>query len=121
VTLTPTERGQRFTLTAEGEVQLHLLELEERLHRRPRRWDKKWRLLIFDISEQRKKLREALRHKLIELGFYRLQDSVWIYPYPCNDLMELLRIKFGVRHDALFLHVDSFPSDPWLRRHFGLK
>ena len=52
--------------------------------------DGKWRLIIFDIPEQRKRDREGLRRKLIELGFIRLQDSVFASPYPCKDEIDFL-------------------------------
>ena len=52
--------------------------------------DGKWRLIIFDIPEQRKRDRDALRRKLIELGFTRLQDSVFASPYPCKDEIDFL-------------------------------
>ena len=45
------------------------------------KWDGKWRIVIFDIEEKNKKVRETFRHKLKELGFGQLQKSVWISPH----------------------------------------
>jgi len=50
-------------------------------HWQKQRWDKKWRIVIFDIEEKQKRTREALRYKLRELGFGMIQESVWISPY----------------------------------------
>lgn len=44
-------------------------------------WDKKWRIVFFDIEEISRSLRNKLRVKLKELGFAMLQKSVWITPY----------------------------------------
>lgn len=44
-------------------------------------WDKKWRVVIFDIEEINKNVRERLRNKLKELGFGMLQESVFITPH----------------------------------------
>ena len=42
------------------------------------RWDKKWRVVIFDIPETNKRVRQALRETLKVLEFWPLQKSVWI-------------------------------------------
>lgn len=47
------------------------------------RWDRKWRVVIFDILEISRLSRDSLRKKLKELGFGMLQESVWITP---NDI-----------------------------------
>ncbi|MBU2577456.1 hypothetical protein KKA69_01335 [Patescibacteria group bacterium] len=46
-----------------------------------RKWDGRWRIVIFDIEEKLRKDRDLLRRKLIELGFGMMQESVWISPY----------------------------------------
>src|SRR3989338_9033839 len=42
-----------------------------------RKWDKKWRLVLYDIEEKQKTTRELVRRKLKELGFAQFQKSVW--------------------------------------------
>lgn len=42
------------------------------------RWDGKWRVVIFDIPETNKRVRQALRETLKVLEFKPLQKSVWI-------------------------------------------
>ena len=44
-------------------------------------WDKKWRILIYDIPERYKIKREYLRKFLKNLGFGKVQDSCWVSPY----------------------------------------
>jgi len=44
-------------------------------------WDRKWRLVIFDIEETSRSIRDLFRIKLKELGFGQLQKSVWITPH----------------------------------------
>lgn len=46
-----------------------------------KKWDKKWRIAMFDIEEINKKVRDRLRRKLKELGFGMLQKSVFISPH----------------------------------------
>jgi len=58
------------------------------------KWDKKWRLVIFDIAEVTRQVRDLLRLKLKKLGFGMLQESVWITPYDfILDLREFLEEK----------------------------
>lgn len=54
-------------------------------------WDKRWRVVIFDISELNKRIRDSLRNKLRELGFGMMQESVWVTPYDVSmDMREFL-------------------------------
>ncbi len=54
-------------------------------------WDRRWRLVIFDIAELNKSVRNSLRNKLKELGFGMLQESVWITPHDVSiDVREFL-------------------------------
>lgn len=46
-----------------------------------RSWDKKWRIVIFDISEKNRLSRDILRDKLFSIGFGRWQESVYITPH----------------------------------------
>lgn len=58
--------------------------------KKPWRWDKKWRMVIFDIPERRKRERRAFRDKLDEIGLLPLQKSVFIHPHPCEDEIDFL-------------------------------
>jgi len=107
-------------LTSNGETRLRQLELHNYQLKKPRRWDGKWRVLIFDIKEERRLLRSKIRATLIAIGFTRLQDSVWVYPYDCEDLIVLLKSDFKVGHELLYLIVDSIENDNWIREKFIL-
>src|SRR3989338_40374 len=107
-------------LTEKGEEKLSSLELINYALDKPKKWDKKWRLLIFDIPEKKKSQREKLRHTLLEIGFLKIQDSVWAYPYPCEDLVNLLKAHMHIGKDLLYLIVDSIENDSSIRKHFNL-
>jgi len=56
-----------------------------------RKWDRKWRVAIFDIEEIKKSTRDGLRKKLREFGFGMLQESVFISPHDIiKDLSEFI-------------------------------
>lgn len=107
-------------LTPEGEAKLRQLEAPDFQMKKPRRWDGKWRVLIFDIKERRRDTRDKIRRTLVTIGFVRLQNSVWVYPYDCEDLVTLLKADFKIGKDLLYMIVDSIENDRHLRECFGL-
>lgn len=113
-------RNSKLRLTQKGEKELRALTLAEYGQEIDRKWDKKWRVLIFDIPERRSGLRQKIRITLQSIGFVRLQDSVWVYPYDCEDLITLLKADFHVGDDMLYMIVDVIERDSRLRKHFGI-
>lgn len=107
-------------LTKKGQTKLKMLELWDYTLERSTRWDEKWRMLIFDIPEYRKTLRDKVRRTLSSIGFRRLQDSVWMYPYDCEELVTLLKADFRIGKDLIYLITDSIENDSGLRKKFNL-
>lgn len=64
-------------------------------YRKPKNWNGKWYLVIFDIPERIRLRRDILRKKLKKLGFGQLQASVWICPYNyLNNVLEIIRFYY---------------------------
>lgn len=110
----------RARLTSKGERFMRLLQVQMVISKKPKSWDGKWRLLIFDITEQKKRTRDKLRLALTTIGFLHLQNSVWVYPYDCEDLITLLKIDFKIGKEVLYIIADKVENDSMLRRRFGL-
>jgi DNA-binding transcriptional regulator PaaX len=87
-----------------------------------KKWDKKLRLVFFDIPEKRSKERRALSKKLKDMGFYPLQESVFVYPYDCRDeidfICEFLSVNRYVNY-CVVEYLDKKEGD--LRKFFDLK
>ena len=115
-----TWEGRFLKLTAKGRVLLQRLELTDYKIKKPKRWDGKWRVLIFDIPETRKTQREKVRRTLAHIGFSRLQDSVWIYPYDCEELVTFLKVDFKIGKDLLYMIVEGLEYDGLIKKRFGL-
>src|SRR3989344_1497424 len=109
-----------YALTADGEKILRRWQLADYKLTKPKKWDKKWRIVIFDIPERKKKVRDKIRQIFVETGFRRLQDSVWGYPYDCEDVIVLLKADFGIGRDLLYVIADQIENDKHLRQEFGL-
>ena len=107
-------------ITDKGEKHLLKETLYENLKNKKKKWDGKWRILIFDIPEKKKSVREHIRYILISVGFMRLQDSVWIYPYDCEDLITLLKADLKIGKDVLYMIVEALEYDKPVKSYFGL-
>lgn len=106
------EEGKKYA----GEYQINDLNIEK-----PRQWDKKWRVLIFDIPNKHGIKREALRGKLKELGFIQMQKSVWVHPYECEKEIDLLKDFFGLSEKNLQLILaEKVENDQGMRRTYKL-
>lgn len=114
------ENYKFLEITDKGKHLLLKYELEGLVQNKPKKWDKKYRVVIFDISEQRKKTRDRLRNMLRSFGFVLLQDSVWVYPYECQEIIDLLKQYLQLKEDVLYMTVESIENDKWLKEEFKL-
>jgi CRISPR-associated endonuclease Cas2 len=115
------DRQIEVQLTDKGKKRARKVKFDELEISKPKRWDKKWRLVMFDIPEKRRKSRSALSMKLKTLGFYQLQKSAWAHPYPCSFEVELIKQVFEIRdHDIIFAEIDSIDHQFELLKHFRL-
>lgn len=87
---------------------------------KPAKWDKLWRLVIFDIPEKKKRAREALRRKLRELGFYQLQKSVFVFPFECGNEMDFIIEFFELRQHVRLITATHITNEAELKLHFNL-
>ena len=116
-----TRRGKIVCLTKEGERALRRVDASGYKLKKPKRWDKRWRVIVFDVLERKKATRNKLRYTLMQIGFVRLQNSVWVYPYDCEDLIKLLKADFRMGKEVLYIIAESIENDGWLRKEFSLK
>lgn len=107
-----TEKGRR---TLELEAQKAAVRAQ-----RGARWDKRYRMVIFDIPERKRSIRASLRRTMREAGFLCIQGSVWVYPYDCEDLVALLKAELHIGKDVLYTIVEKIENDAWIKRHFDL-
>jgi len=114
--------GRKFArLTPAGSQSLKLEQEKAALRlRQKKRWDKRWRVIIFDIPERRRGVRSQLRAIMQECGFVRLQDSVWVYPHDCEDLTVLMKAELKTGSSILYMVVEKIENDGWLKKHFSL-
>lgn len=106
-------------LTEKGRSRATRFPLDDLKLSKPERWDGKWRIVIFDIAEERRKTRNALRWRLKNLGFCELQRSVFVVPYQCEDEITILVNAFGLREEVRIIE-GALSYDKDLRKKFKL-
>lgn len=98
-----------WELTSSGKNQLirsfPMLEWQER------KWDGWWRIVIFDVAEKQRKLRDKLRDKLVELGFGEWQKSVYVSPHDVvSDMIEFLESVHLTKQASVFTAQELGPG-----------
>lgn len=104
-----------------GKKLLWKYELEGLATKKQVKWDGQYRVIIFDISEIKRNVRDKLRRAIRGFGFIGLQDSVWVYPYPCEDIIELLKRYLELKSEVIYMTVNTIQNDNWLKKNFDLK
>jgi len=110
-----------ISLTEEGKKKAGWLQIDNLKIAKPKKWDGKWRMAMFDIAQLKKSYRDAFRGKLKELGFYPFQKSVWIHPFDCRPEIDLLRTFFGLSERELcFVIAEDVGNERELPKIFNL-
>lgn len=110
-----------ISLTDRGKKKAGWLQIDALKLKKHKKWDGKWRIVIFDIPNLKGFYRNVFRGKLKELGFYQLQKSVWITPFSCADEISLMRDFLGLTDKEIRLIVArDIGKDSWLRKKFKI-
>ena len=99
------KKGLKFVLTIKGqELARYIIG---RKNVQMRKWDRKYRVVIFDIPENKRKIRNWLREELYLLDYKKLQESVLIGKYALpDDLIEEIK-KYKIGNYVNYLLVDK--------------
>ncbi len=84
-------------------------------------WNGLWHIVIFDIPEKYKWARLSLRDKLLDLGFFQYQKSVYIHPFACKDEVDFVVEYFEVRRFVRYGILDYITNEAELLLRFNLK
>jgi len=112
ITVVISDKGRKRALT---------YEMDKMEIKRPKRWDGKWRIVLFDVPEPNKKERDGFRYCLKNLKFFEYQKSVFVHPYDCKDEIDYIIELKGIRKFVRFIVADSLDNELHLKHHFGLR
>ncbi|MDP3934668.1 MAG: hypothetical protein Q8Q46_00360 [Candidatus Giovannonibacteria bacterium] len=112
ITIILTQDGQKKALTYHiGKMKIEPMK----------KWDKNWRIIIFDIPEKHRKARNALCQALKNMGCYPLQKSVLISPFECRDEADFAIEFFELRPYVRFIVAHHIDNELHLKEYFNLK
>ncbi len=109
-----------LVLSENGKQRALRYNIDEIKIKKPTKWDKKWRVVMFDIPEKLRKLRDSLRLHFREIGLIELQKSVFVYPYPCEKEIEFILEFYNTKKHVRFILADSIDNELDLMNKFDL-
>jgi len=107
-------------ITKKGEQRLHKYDFDMLRIKRPKKWDGKWRIVVFDIPEKKKRARDLINFKLKELGFYPFQISTFVLPYECKNEIDFIGTHLGIRKCINYILATEIDDERKLRSYFHL-
>jgi hypothetical protein len=108
----------KYVITPKGVLKLNEYKIEELTIEKPKKWDNIWRIITFDIPEEKRIARDALNRKLKELGFITFQKSVFVYPHPCKKEFDQIGEFFGVNDNIIFIEAMNISNEESLKKIF---
>lgn len=106
-------------LTEKGKKKAGWFQIDSLKIKKPKKWDGKWRIVIFDIPNLKGLYRNIFRGKLKTLGFYPLQKSVWITPFKCSDEINLIKDFLGLTDKEVRVIISrDIGKDEWFKEKF---
>lgn len=111
----------RIELSKNGQKLIRQYNLDTMQIKKPAKWDGRWRIIIYDIPQYKRKASNAFREKLRSLGLFKLQKSVWISAYECLAELEFLCSVFDIDIDehVHYFHTQEIPLEKEIRKHFS--
>lgn len=107
----------RLTGLGKAQIPFYLLkEMQSVVSRAD--WDGKWRIVVFDISNDKGKTRDIFRRQLMQIGFFQLQESVFVFPYDCTEEIRYLREILNLKPNVKYIVADSIESETDLVSEF---
>src|SRR3989344_1486556 len=107
-------------LSEKGKKAAKIYSIDNLKINKPKKWDGNWRVVIFDIPERIRRVREALRMHLYNLGFYELQKSVFIYPFPCAEELDQIIDFYDASEYVRVLVAHSIDNEEKLMEKYHL-
>ena len=112
-----------YTLTSEGEREafFSLTKIGQYVLPENQKWDKKWRMVFFDIPETKRRYRDELRSMLKRIGFKEFQKSAWVCPYEVPGFLKNILLEENIRQYVRLIITDNIEYDKDLKIKFSLK
>ncbi|OGD70075.1 hypothetical protein A3I18_01270 [Candidatus Campbellbacteria bacterium RIFCSPLOWO2_02_FULL_35_11] len=108
-------------LTENGEKKALTFDLKNIKIKIPKKWDGKWRIILFDVPEKRKVTREILRSHFKNIGLYEYQKSVFVCPYDCKDEIEYIIELNNAKEFVRFIIAEYIDNELHIKTIFNIR
>lgn len=108
----------RLLLTESGKKAVEHQKLNELSILPMKKWDKKWRLVLFSIPNNLKSKRNYLRSTLKRMRFSLIQDGAWIHPFDCKLEIELIAETLEIKNYLTFALTTTIDNEEILKKRF---
>ncbi len=108
-----------LAITKKARRRLELADLDAVTIAGPAKWDKQWRLIIYDIPEKYKAERDQFAFRLRQLGCQQLQRSVWIHPFPCEEAVNVLAVSHSIDTYITYFVTAHINNEAALKKRFS--
>ncbi len=112
------DRESFIELTDKGKELVKKCLTDQLMVIKPKVWDRRWRLVIFDIPNQKRKSRDVIRDKLEHIGFIKLQESVYVYPFECLAEINYLKNNYFLAPYIQYIVADRIETETNLIKRF---
>lgn len=110
----------QVNITEAGKTKVLKFGLDSLIVSKPTRWDGRFRMVFYDVYSTKRAIRDKLRRSLLNAGFYKLQESVYLHAYPCEKEIEFLRNFLGISGEVRIVLAERIENDEEFRKFFGV-
>jgi DNA-binding transcriptional regulator PaaX len=120
ISLRPKGDTFEIILSQDGKKMLAKFNLDEIKIKRLSTWDRRWRIVLFDIPENLKKVRDAIRFHFKKIGLIEYQKSVFISPYPCEKEIKFIAEFYRSHKYIRIITAISIDNELAVKKYFKI-
>ena len=109
-----------IVISKKGEKRAMIENIDTLKIARPKKWDGYFWVVLFDIPEKRKRIRDAFRFHLKKMDFYELQKSVFIFPFPCVKEIKFITEYYNIKKHIRIIEARSIDHEKEIIGRFRL-
>ncbi len=111
---------QIIKVTEKGKEKIIKFSMEDLVVTKPKVWNRRWRLISFDLPQDHAKKRKIFLEYLKNWGFYPVHRSVYLHAYPCFKELNLLTNYLGIRRFIRFFYVSDIENPELFKNFFNI-
>lgn len=111
---------EKIRLTKRGRELLKQIQIYDITIIKPDKWDGIWWLVSYDVPKKFDRQRDHFRFHLKRMGFYQVQDSLWVYPFQCKQEIAVIAKELEISPFIIIMATDNLPNQKYMEDFFNL-